>query len=207
MTSTPRVLVTGFEPFGGASLNSSQLVVEWLEAKTLVGLHFAVLPVEYEESVKEASALIDSIDPEIIISLGQAEGREKVSFERVAINLDDAGIADNGGLLRRDRAIVEGGEAAHMASLPVRKIVDRLLTDGHPVAESLSAGAFVCNHLFYSLLAELKETRSDRWMGFVHLPLMTEQGEEFPGKPTLSREVQGKTIEAAIELSRELRRS
>ena len=204
MTPDLRVLVTGFEPFAGAKLNASEEVVAWLRGAGLQGVQLEILPVEYEGSVTRILALIEQVDPQITFALGQAEGRSKVSFERVAVNLDDARIADNTGELRRDRSIVEGGAAAFMASLPVRRVVDALSAKDHPVEESLSAGAFVCNHLFYALSHHLSGAAKVRWMDFVHLPLVTEQGDDFPGKPTLAREIQGAVIVDAIEEARSL---
>jgi len=189
VTATPRVLITGFEPFAGAKLNSSQVVLRWLEGQALEDVTFSILPVEYDRSVERIFSLVEEVDPKIIIALGQAEGRANVSFERVAVNLDDARIADNSGEIRRDKPIDPNGEAAFMATLPVRAIVEALGRSGYPVEESLSAGAFVCNHLFYSVMnhfRDSKESKSRRWFDFVHLPLVAEQGDEFPGKPTLA---------------------
>jgi pyroglutamyl-peptidase len=204
VSSLPRILVTGFEPFAGAQLNSSQIVVDWLEEQSLDGVTLAILPVEYERSVERILGLIMEVDPEIIISLGQAEGRAKVSFERVAVNLDDARIADNFGEVRRDLPIRFDGDDAFLANLPVRAVVEALIARGHPVEESLSAGTFVCNHLFYSVMNHLKDSQSRCWMDFIHLPLVSEQGVDFPGKPTLEKEIQGQVIIAAIEEIREL---
>ena len=199
-----RVLVTGFQPFAGAKLNSSEEVVKWLEGRELPEVFLEVLPVEYEKSVDQMLSLIREIEPEIILALGQAEGRTKVSLERIAINLDAARIPDNGGALRMNQRISEEGAVAYMANLPVWEIVERLKQQGHPAEESLSAGAFVCNHLFYSVMHHLESSKGDCWMDFIHLPLLPEQSGEFPGKPTLDRESEGKTIIAAIEEARNL---
>lgn len=204
MESLPKVLLTAFEPFAGAKLNSSAEVTSWIKSQAVTDLVVEILPVEYERSVEVALALIAEHNPDIVIALGQAEGRSKISFERVAVNLNDAKIADNSGEVRRDAAITEGGDAAFMANFPVRAVVGALQKNEFPVEESLSAGAFVCNHLFYGLMSHLKESGSHRWMEFIHLPLVTEQAEDFPGKPTLEREVQGRTIIAAIEEARKL---
>jgi pyroglutamyl-peptidase len=126
VTATPRVLVTGFEPFAGAKLNSSEVVLQWLEGQALEGVTFSVLPVEYDRSAERIISLIEEVDPKIVIALGQAEGRAKVSFERVALNLDDARISDNAGEVRRDQLIDANGEAAFMATLPVRAVVEAL---------------------------------------------------------------------------------
>jgi pyroglutamyl-peptidase len=204
VTAAPRVLVTGFEPFAGAKLNSSEVVLQWLEGQALESVTFSILPVEYDRSAERIISLIEEVDPKIVIALGQAEGRAKVSFERVALNLDDARISDNAGEVRRDQLIDANSEAAFMATLPVKAVVEALSGSGHPVEESLSAGAFVCNHLFYSVMNHLRDSKSGRWFDFVHLPLVLEQGDEFPGKPTLAKEAQGQAIVDAIKKAREL---
>ena len=204
MVSSAKVLLNGFEPFAGAKLNSSEEVVRWLRGAGLSEIRCEILPVEYGRSAERILSLIEEFDPQIIFSLGQAEGRSKVSFERIAVNLDDARIADNSGEVRRERPIIEGGQAAYMAAFPVRDVVEALSEKGHPVEESLSAGAFVCNHLFYAVSAHLSDSPTSRWMDFVHLPLVTEQGDQFPGKPTLPVEIQGAVIVDAIERARAL---
>lgn len=200
--ATQRVLVTGFQPFAGANLNSSQEVVGWLGQAGLTGIRLEILPVEYRRSVEAMIALIEECDPQIVLALGQAEGRAKVSFERIAVNLDDARIADNSGEVRKDLPIVEGGTAAFMATFPVRSVVEKLSEQGHPVEESLSAGAFVCNHLFYEISNYLSNSLQSRWFDFVHLPLVVEQSDDFPGKPTLAKEIQGAVIVDAIKEAR-----
>jgi pyroglutamyl-peptidase len=202
--SLPKVLLTAFEPFAGAKLNASAEVAAWIKSQAMADLVIEVLPVEYQRSVEVALALIAKHDPEIVIGLGQAEGRSKVSFERVAVNLDDAKIADNSGEMRRERAIIEGGDAAFMANFPVRAVVGALQEKEFPVEESLSAGAFVCNHLFYGVMSHLKESGSKRWMEFIHLPLVSEQAADFPGKPVIEKQLQGRAIIAAIEEARKL---
>ena len=122
--------------------------MRWLERRELPEVFLEVLHVEYEKSVDQMLSLMREIEPEIILALGQAEGRSKVSFERIAINLDDARIPDNGGALRVNQRISEVGDVAYMANLPVREIVEKLKQQGLPAEESLSAGAFVCNQLF-----------------------------------------------------------
>lgn len=204
VTSAARVLVTGFEPFSGARQNSSMEVVEWLQASAITGVSLEVLPVEFDRSVDLMVSRLKELDPEIVIALGQAEGRSKVSFERIAVNLNDARIADNSGEIRRDSPITPEGEAAYMALFPVRKVVGALTERGFHVEESLSAGAFVCNHLFYETTRYLREMKSHSWMDFVHLPLVDSQADEFLGKPTLATEVQGSIILSAIEEARRL---
>ena len=184
--SSTKVLVTGFEPFGGATLNPSQLLVERLANETLPGveLYTLVLPVEFEKSAINLLAAIKSIDPEVVISFGQAEGRSAITPERIAINLDDARIADNGGDQRQNQPILKTGADGYFSTLPVEKMVSELTQIGVPSALSLSAGSFVCNHIFYLMQHELRETKIKS--GFVHLPLVPEQSAQFPNQPTMS---------------------
>ena len=184
--SSTKVLVTGFEPFGGATLNPSQLLVERLAKESLPGveLHTLILPVEFDKSASNLLAAIKSINPEVVISFGQAEGRSAITPERIAINLDDARIADNGGDQRQNQPILKTGADGYFSTLPVEKMVSELTQIGVPSALSLSAGSFVCNHIFYLMQHELRETKIRS--GFVHLPLVPEQSAQFPNQPTMS---------------------
>jgi len=184
--SSTKVLVTGFEPFGGATLNPSQLLVERLAKESLPGveLHTLILPVEFDKSASNLLAAIKSIDPEVVISFGQAEGRSAITPEKIAINLDDARIADNGGDQRQNQPILKTGADGYFSTLPVEKMVSELTQIGVPSALSLSAGSFVCNHIFYLMQHELRETKIKS--GFVHLPLVPEQSAQFPNQPTMS---------------------
>ena len=192
-----RVLVTGFEPFAGAKLNPSQLVVEALEA--VVGGHeirTAVLPVTFADASAELSRLIADTQPEVVISLGQAEGRAQITIERVAVNLADASVADNAGIRLRDTAIADAGPAAYFTTLPFDAMLSAMIATGVPSAQSLSAGSFVCNHVFYSALHQLAGSRVRA--GFIHLPLCDEQAADFPGLPTLALSEQIRGITAAL---------
>lgn len=196
--SSTKVLVTGFEPFGGATLNPSQLLVERLANETLPGveLYTLVLPVEFEKSAINLLAAIKSIDPEVVISFGQAEGRSAITPERIAINLDDARIADNGGDQRQNQPILKTGADGYFSTLPVEKMVSELTQTGVPSALSLSAGSFVCNHIFYLMQHELRETKIKS--GFVHLPLVPEQSAQFPNQPTMSLDEMVRGAKAVI---------
>ena len=188
-----KVLVTGFEPFAGASLNPSGEIVKRLSGENLVT---AVLPVTYEGAAAELLRLVREHQPSTVVCLGQAEGRSTISFERVAINLDDASLADNAGVTRVDQPIDPSGPDAYFTTLPVRELADAVKAAGVPASLSLSAGTFVCNHIFYELQKALAGTgvRS----GFVHVPLMDEQAGEFVGKPTLSIDSQVSGVTALV---------
>jgi len=180
-----RVLVTGFEPFNNAKLNPSEQIVRLLKSDDVPGAHIitAVLPVVYSKAAEELLALIEEHQPEIVISFGQAEGRKAITPERFAVNLDDASIADNAGSKRIDQKIQENGETAYISTLPVKEIAAAMNASGVPASVSLSAGTFVCNHIFYEMQHALRGKTI--LSGFVHVPLMTEQADDFPGLFTM----------------------
>jgi pyroglutamyl-peptidase len=189
-----KVLLTGFEPFGKATLNPSGEIVKQISGDNIVT---AILPVAYAQSAEALLALIEQHKPDVVISLGQAEGRTQITPERIAINLDDARLADNEGVMRNDVPIVVGGPVAYESTLPIKEFVAAINDAGVPAAVSLSAGAFLCNHIFYVVQNRLKgtEVRS----GFVHVPLMDEQAGEFPGLPTMPLDQMVKAVRAMLE--------
>ena len=196
--SNTRVLVTGFEPFGGASLNPSQLLVEELAKEKLPGVDLAtvLLPVEFDRAAEILLEEIEKHSPQIVISFGQAEGRSSITPEKIAINLDDARIADNSGDARKQRAIVTGGADGYFSTLPVEKMVFAINEAGVPANLSLSAGSFVCNHIFYRMQNALQGKGIQS--GFIHLPLVPEQSAEFPNQPTMSLDKMLTGAKAAI---------
>ena len=196
-----RVLLTGFEPFAGASLNPSEQIVNTLKAREIEGieLHTAVLPVVFTESSELLRHLIKLHKPDLVICLGQAEGRREISFERVAINLDDARLADNAGRVVLDHPVVAGGPSAHFTTLPVKEMVAAVRAEGIAAGLSTTAGTFVCNHIFYAMQHELAETSVVS--GFIHVPLMPEQAGEFEGLPTMPLDQQVRAIEVAIRVA------
>jgi len=120
----------------------------------------------------------------VVICFGQAEGRTSITPERFAVNLNDASIADNAGRIRVDQAIRQGSPLALESTLPVKEFVTAIRAEGIPASLSLSAGTFVCNHIFYELQDALKGKAVQS--GFVHVPLMDEQKEDFPGLFTMA---------------------
>ena len=190
-----KVLLTGFEPFGKATLNPSAEIVKQISGDNIVT---AILPVAYAQSAERLLGLIAEHNPEVVICLGQAEGRKEITPERVAINLDDARLADNEGVLRNDVKILNDGPDAYFSTLPVKEIVEAIKAAGVPAAVSLSAGAFLCNHVFY--VAQNKFAGTKVRSGFVHVPLMDEQAGEFPGLPTMPLEQMVKAVRAMLEV-------
>ena len=190
-----KVLLTGFEPFGKATLNPSGEIVKQISGDNIVT---AILPVAYAQSAEALLALIEHHKPDVVISLGQAEGRTHITPERIAINLDDARLADNQGVTRIDEPILVDGPVAYESTLPIKAIVEAINAAGVPAAVSLSAGAFLCNHIFYVAQDALKDTKVRS--GFVHVPLMDEQAREFPGLPTMPLDQMIKAVRTMLEV-------
>ena len=190
-----KVLLTGFEPFGTATSNPSGEIVKQISGDNIVN---AILPVAYAQSAERLLALIAEHNPDVVICLGQAEGRTQITPEKVAINLDDARLADNAGVARSDVKILDNGPDAYFTTLPIKEMVEAIKAAGVPASVSLSAGAFLCNHVFY--VAQNKFAGSKVRSGFVHVPLMDSQAPEFPGMPTMPLDQMVKAVRAMLEV-------
>ncbi|BCJ27202.1 pyroglutamyl-peptidase I [Actinocatenispora sera] len=164
------VLVTGFEPFGGASTNPSSAAVS-----TMDGVHTVELPCTFGGSIPALRAAIDRYQPELVVCAGLAGGRAGLSVERVAINVDDARIPNNAGTQPVDEPVVPDGPAAYFSSLPIKACVAALRDAGIPAAVSQTAGTFVCNHVFYGLAHLIATEFPAVRGGFVHVPYAPEQ--------------------------------
>lgn len=174
------ILITGFDAFGGAELNPSWLAVKALHRRQILGHRVvaARLPTVYGESLKSLNALLRLHRPVLVVCVGQAGGRSSISLERVAINLDDAPIADNAGAQPVDVSVVPGAPVAYFSTLPIKAMLVALQREGLPAEVSQTAGTFVCNHVFYGLMHALANNRLLRRTkgGFVHVPWLPEQG-------------------------------
>ena len=175
-----KILVTGFEPFGNSSLNSSQMLVDSLAQMNFssVECQAAILPVDQERGPASLLAAVESCQPDTVLSFGLAMGRAKISLERVALNLMDYRIPDNAGNQASDQPIIPGGPAAYFSTLPVRRLFNSLQENGIPVELSLSAGAYLCNQVFYFLLHEITIHQKPIRAGFIHLPALPKQAAE-----------------------------
>jgi pyroglutamyl-peptidase len=182
----PTILLTGFEPFDGESVNPSWTIASALDGETLAGARVVAvrLPTEFRTSLRVLRAALRRHAPTLAVALGQAGGRAALSLERVAINVDDARIPDNAGARPIDVPVVRGGPAAYFSTLPIKAIVAALRERGVPAEVSQSAGTFVCNHVFYGLQHALAGTRARS--GFVHVPYLPEQARARPGTPCLA---------------------
>jgi pyroglutamyl-peptidase len=179
-----RILVTGFEPFGGQSLNPSWEVARALHGLQLQGAQVTAvqLPCVFAQALPALQQALAHHRPDIVLALGQAEGRCDFSVERVAINVMDARIADNAGAQPIDVPVIAGGPAAYFSTLPIKSLVAGLKAAGFPASVSQTAGTFVCNQVFYALQHTLAGLGVHS--GFVHLPLLPEQAAHWKG-PTL----------------------
>jgi pyroglutamyl-peptidase len=201
------VLLTGFEPFDGQAINPSEELAREINDATVarhkvVG---ALLPCVFGAALKELKHQIKLHDPAIVICLGQAGGRAEITPERVAINIDDARIADNAGQQPVDKPVVKDGPAAYFSTLPIKAIVQELRKHDIPAAVSQTAGTFVCNHVFYGLMHELASHRPDTRGGFIHVPYVPEQTTDQPSLP-FEKMTEGirRAIAAAVEYRRDI---
>ena len=172
-----KLLITGFEPFGGEEINPSWESVSRLPDKiggyTLTKLR---IPVEFGKAAEAVLEKANEISPDAILCIGQAGGRAAICPELVAINLRFAKIPDNGGYQPKDEPIVTDGPCAYFATVPARKMAEAIAVAGVAAQVSYSAGAYVCNDLLYTLLHRYQNTQTK--VGFVHIPYSAEQGKE-----------------------------
>jgi pyroglutamyl-peptidase len=177
---TNKILLTGFDAFGGATLNPSWLAVQALHGRQILGhtVVAAQLPTVFDASLRELSTLLKKHQPALVVCVGQAGGRKAMSLERVAINVNDAPIADNAGAQPVDTAVKPGAPAAYFTSLPIKAMLAELQAQGVAAEVSQTAGTFVCNHVFYGLMHALATQRGLKHTrgGFIHVPWLPEQG-------------------------------
>jgi pyroglutamyl-peptidase len=194
----PLVLLTGFEPFNKEPVNPAWETVRALEGWGGDGFDVAVrqLPCVFGKAIEDLRAAMDVLQPAVVIAVGQAGGRADLSIERVAINVDDAPIADNAARQLIDEPIVPDGPAAYFSTLPIKAIVAALRAQGLPASVSQTAGTFVCNHLFYGLM-HMTAGRPVR-AGFIHIPYLPEQAARFPGAPSMALADMVRGIQVAV---------
>ncbi|HCQ7757137.1 pyroglutamyl-peptidase I [Citrobacter sp. 50677481] len=194
------VLITGFEPFGGEQINPSWEVVSRLDNAIICGCRVVArqLPCVFGESLSVLNAAIDALSPALVLAVGQAGGRSDITVERVAINVDDARIADNKGQQPVDMPIVIDGPAAWFSTLPIKAMVSAMREAGVPASVSQTAGTFVCNHVMYGLLHKLSGL-SEVKGGFIHIPYLPQQAAAHPGAPSMAAETVRQALEIAIE--------
>jgi pyroglutamyl-peptidase len=197
-----KALVTGFDPFGGDTVNPSSLAVGRLRKR--IGdleVHTAELPTSYAHSADVLRELIARVKPAIVLCVGQAGGRTELCLERVAINVQDARIRDNDGGQPIDLPVVTNGPAAYFATLPVKACVAAIRNAGLPAAVSNTAGTFVCNHIFYALMDMLDRDWPEVRGGFLHIPYAPEQAARLGGAPSMALADIVRGIEIILDVS------
>ena len=196
-----KILVTGFQPFGGESMNPAWEAVRALP-DTIAGAEVVKIeiPVVFGEGAAKVAAAIEAEQPTHVLCVGQAGGRAKIPPEFVGINYRDARIPDNAGNQPIDEKIVEGAPNAYFATLPVRAMIRAMNDAGIPAAVSYTAGTYVCNDVMYSLLHELATKHPNVHGTFLHVPYATEQATKQPvGTASMTVEMMTRGLELALE--------
>ena len=194
------ILVTGFEGFGGEAINPSWEVCTRLP-REIAGARVETcrVPCEFRRSIEVVAEAIERHRPTLVISLGQAGGRDRIGVERVGINVDDARIPDNAGARPINEAIAANGPPAYFATLPVKAMVRAVRAAGIAAELSNSAGTYVCNHVMYGVLHFLAASGTKARAGFIHVPFLESQVLDKRGVASMSLDSMVKGITAAIE--------
>ena len=193
-----KILITGFDPFGGETVNPATEAVKLLQApEGTVLSRLTDLPTVFGTGDTVCQAILRE-KPQAVVCVGQAGGRAAVTVERVAINVMDASIEDNRGFCPRDLPVEPGGAAAYFSTLPIRKIVSAIRAAGVPAQISNTAGTFVCNSLLYQVLSFLQRQQLPVKAGFIHVPFLPSQAEAHPGCPGLPLSQMVTALEAAL---------
>ncbi len=196
-----KVLVTGFEPFGGEKINPS-----WEAVKALPGeINGAEvvkhrLPVTFNGVRKILPRLIIEEKPDVVVLTGQAGGRPNITVERVAINVMDSKMPDNEGVTQEDEPVFDGAPAAYFATLPIKAIVRALRNAGIPASVSNTAGTYVCNTAMFTALHTIAVAGMEARAGFVHVPFSHAQALDKP-RPSMAQETIDEAIKRVVEVS------
>lgn len=202
---TVRLLVTGFEPFGGMPSNPTQQLVSALEADAVpdADLHTVILPVRYDACLARLVEETDRLRPDAVIACGLAAGRTAVTPERIGINVKDTSVgtadplADNAGRAPSDEPIGDGPDGL-FSTLPLREIHRALVTAGVPATISNTAGTYICNNTLYGILDHLRRSGSPTRAGFIHFPASTELALADPRLPSLPLDLMRRGLDAAL---------
>ncbi len=195
-----KILVTGFDPFGGEKVNPSIEAVKLLP-NTIAGADIVKveLPTVFGKSIEKLEEALEREKPDITICVGQAGGRSRISVERVAINISDGRIPDNEGKQPIDEPIFEDGENAYFSNLPIKAMVKEMNDKNIPAEVSNTAGTYVCNHIMYGLLYNIDKKYPNMKGGFIHIPFLPEQVIDKKDSPSMSLDLIVKGLEVAIE--------
>ncbi|MBI4443992.1 MAG: hypothetical protein HY649_11550 [Acidobacteria bacterium] len=204
-TSSRKILLTGFEAFGGLRVNPSEKIVrriaERSRRKGESDLFVAVLPTEYTRAARKIRQLIRRLRPSAVLCLGVARSRTTINLERVALNLDDDPLPDNAGRVYAGRPIARAGPLAFASTLPLQRMLGALRRRGISAAISNHAGSFVCNHVFYVARSEVRQLGREIPCGLIHVPAMTGSR----GSPGLPLHKMVEAIECCLEVLRRSR--
>ena len=202
MKSTGPVLITGFEPFDQDTINPAWEVARALDGRVVgdATVRALQLPCVFGRAAAQLEQALHQWRPQLVLALGLAGGRSEITPERVAVNVDDARIADNAGQQPIDTAVIPAAPVAYFSTLPIKAIVRDLRAAGIPAAVSNTAGTFVCNHVFFALMHQLAQVPRDSAArgGFIHLPYLPEQAVRYPGAPGMALATQVQAIEQAV---------
>lgn len=195
-----KVLLTGFDPFGGELVNPAEEAVKMV-SNNINGAEVIkiTIPTVQTKSVKAIEEAVEKHNPDIVISVGQAGGRFDITPERVAINMDDFRIKDNEGNQPTDEIIKEDGQTAYFSNLPIKAMVKHMNENKIPATVSNTAGTFVCNHVMYGILYMIDKKYPNIKGGFIHIPYMTSQVIDKKNTPYMSLNEIVKGLELAIE--------
>ncbi|MDR0880434.1 MAG: pyroglutamyl-peptidase I [Clostridioides sp.] len=195
-----KVLMTGFDPFGGEPINPAEEAVkrvsEEINGAEVIKL---IIPTVQDKSLEKIDEAIDLHKPDFVICVGQAGGRFDISPEKVAINLNDFRIPDNEGNQPTDSSIKEDGEIAYFSNLPVKAIVKHLRDQEIPASLSYTAGTFVCNHVMYGVMYMIDKKYPNIKGGFIHIPFAPSQVMEKKNTPYMSLDDIVKGLELVVE--------
>jgi pyroglutamyl-peptidase len=197
-----KILLTGFEPFGDSPLNPSQMLVD--SAPDILSnkaeIVRAILPVDKDGGPAALLAALEEHQPEAVLCFGLAAGRPQISLERVAINLMDYRLPDNAGTTVQDTPIDPEGPAAYFSTLPLRAMLAALRAADIPAALSLSAGAYLCNQVFYTLMHTLAARGQSIPAGFIHLPALPEQAAQTDkATPSMSLDLEEQALAVLVQ--------
>ena len=196
-----KILVTGFDPFGGEEVNPAIETVKRLP-DTIGGAKIIKLeiPTVCHQSLRVIDEAIAGYDPDVVLSVGQAGGRPDITVERVGINVDDCRIPDNAGNQIVDEPIYADGPAAYFVTVPIKAMVQRIRERNIPASVSNTAGTFVCNHVTYGVCHLLAVKYPGKRSGFIHIPFLPQQAVDKKNMPSMSQDMMVEAITAAIEV-------
>lgn len=195
-----KILVSGFDPFGGEKINpaieSVKLLPDEIKGVKIIKVE---IPTVARKSLKRLEEVIEAEKPDVVINVGQAGGRPDITVERVGINMDDFRIKDNEGNQPIDEKIAEDGPDAYLVTIPIKAMVQKMIENKIPASVSNTTGTFVCNHVCYGM-AHLASTKYPNMRtGFIHIPFLPEQVVDKRNMPSMPLELIAKGLEYAIE--------